>query len=513
MSHPPRTVHVVTTELLRTGLATRLAEGLETLRAVLAELDVATLHGDDARRLAEMFAQAGRLCEAGLTVTAARVAETGSWQSDGQPSPEAWVARTTRRSTTSARRTLETGRRVLRQPEVRAHLQAGALSTEQAEEISAAATEAPAATRALLEQARSDASLTALRSACRNARAGASSEADERARHRRIHASRSLRAWTDTDGAGRIDGRMTADSLARLMAHLQPFGDREFERARLEGRRERFEAYSLDALLAMAEASASDADEPDGDLDTPVASLDGRRAEWGDADDAGASQARCDGVGSIDDSDVGARGSPASADGSRRSSADTCRSRRVRAPATVLIRVDLPALRRGWSEAGEQCEIDGIGPVPVAVVREWTHDAFMALVVTDGVDVRSVVHLGRFATAAQRSALLVRDPECVVPGCHVRSRLEIDHVDPWESSHVTTLDRLARLCHPHHQMKTHQGWTLGGRPGSWSWDPPRGRQSGTEPSDPFECSASFGSSPISGIGELFGEGGDDPFPP
>lgn len=528
MSHPLRTVVGVTTELLRKGLATRLAEGLETLGDVLAELDVATLHGDDARRLAELFAQAGRLCEAGLTITAARVAETGSWQSGGQPSPEAWVARTTHRSTTSARRTLETGRRVSRQPEVSAQLQAGTLSTEQAEEISAAAAEAPSATSELLEKARSDPSLPALRSACRHARAAASSEAEERARYRRIHASRALRTWTDADGAGRLDARMTADSLARLLSYLQPFEDREFERARLEGRRERYDAYSLDALLAMAEASAEAADEPEGDPDRPVAA-DGTRSGdpvaecggWGDAGDGWSQRESGDrddggsggppGAGRRDDRGGGARGSPPGASGGGdRSSTGT---RRVRAPATVLIRVDLPALRRGWSEAGEQCEIDGIGPVPVAVVREWTHDAFMALVVTDGVDVRSVVHLGRFATAAQRSALLVRDPECVVPGCHVRSRLEIDHVDPWESSHVTTLDRLARLCHRHHQMKTHQGWTLGGGPGFWSWDPPAGRSPATAPSRPLERTAPHAGSSISGMSELFGEDRDHPFPP
>jgi hypothetical protein len=36
-------------------------------------------------------------------------------------------------------------------------------------------------------------------------------------------------------------------------------------------------------------------------------------------------------------------------------------------------------------------------------------DAFLAAVVTDGVDVRSVVHLGRNDTAHQRTALEVRD--------------------------------------------------------------------------------------------------------
>ena len=59
-------------------------------------------------------------------------------------------------------------------------------------------------------------------------------------------------------------------------------------------------------------------------------------------------------------------------------------------------------------------------------------DAFLAAVVTDGVDVRAVAHLGRQVTAHQRTALLIRDPECVVPGCHTRWPLETDHVTGWE---------------------------------------------------------------------------------
>lgn len=36
----------------------------------------------------------------------------------------------------------------------------------------------------------------------------------------------------------------------------------------------------------------------------------------------------------------------------------------------------------------------------------------------------------------------------------------------------TELANLARLCAPHHDMKTNGGWTLGGGPGRWTWDPP-----------------------------------------
>src|SRR2546423_12501426 len=94
-------------------------------------------------------------------------------------------------------------------------------------------------------------------------------------------------------------------------------------------------------------------------------------------------------------------------------------------------------------------------------------DGFVTAVVSDGVDVSNVAHLGRRPTAHQRSALEVRDPECVVPRCHVRVGLEIDHVEPWSATRVTKLDALARLCRFHHAQKTHEGYRLEGGPGHW----------------------------------------------
>ena len=103
-------------------------------------------------------------------------------------------------------------------------------------------------------------------------------------------------------------------------------------------------------------------------------------------------------------------------------------------------------------------------------------DAFVSAVVTDGVEVSRVAHLGRRPTAHQRSALEVRDPECVVDGCHVRVGLEIDHVEPWSATRVTKLDALARLCRFHHAQKTHEGYRLEGGPGHWRWLKPDGTE-------------------------------------
>jgi hypothetical protein len=137
--------------------------------------------------------------------------------------------------------------------------------------------------------------------------------------------------------------------------------------------------------------------------------------------------------------------------------------------AVVHVHVDEAALERGRVLAGETCRISGVGPVPVATVRRLAADAIVKAVATDGADIRAVAHLGRAIPARLRTALEARDPVCVVPGCDVRSGLEIDHIVPLARGGPTALANLARLCRWHHAQKTHHGWRLGGVPGAWTW--------------------------------------------
>jgi hypothetical protein len=138
----------------------------------------------------------------------------------------------------------------------------------------------------------------------------------------------------------------------------------------------------------------------------------------------------------------------------------------------VHVRVDHAALVRGHTEGGEMCEVPGVGPVAVATARAWAGDAVLKALVTNGVDVVAVAHVGRTVTAAQRAALEERDPTCVVPGCAMARGLEIDHVDGWALTRTTTVDRLARLCRWHHHLKTYCGYRLDGSAGHWRLVPP-----------------------------------------
>lgn len=244
----------------------------------------------------------------------------------------------------------------------------------------------------------------------------AAAAADEKARHAALHRSRYLRHWTGQDGAFRMDLRTTPEAGAAILAGLEPFRAAIFADARAAGARERAEAYAADALEAMARAADAE-------------------ATVGGTEASGTNQ--------------GPRSGGPRAD--------------------VAVGVDASALERGHVEPGETCEIPGIGPVPMATVRALLGDAVVKLLLTRGVDVVAVVHLGRTVTAHQRSALEQRDPTCVVEGCPVRRHLEIDHVDGWALTRVTTLDRLARLCLWHHHQKTYGGLRLEGGPGHWQW--------------------------------------------
>jgi hypothetical protein len=149
--------------------------------------------------------------------------------------------------------------------------------------------------------------------------------------------------------------------------------------------------------------------------------------------------------------------------------------------STIHVVVDYDALVRGHTAAGEQCEIPGVGPIPVSVARRLSEDCFLKLLVTKGVDIVAVAHGGRNIPAHIRTALEVRDPKCIVPRCDVRRRLQIDHRDTFGRTQITSYHDLARLCPWHHYQKTFLGYTYRGGPGTWEWIPPENRDEDLTP--------------------------------
>jgi hypothetical protein len=130
------------------------------------------------------------------------------------------------------------------------------------------------------------------------------------------------------------------------------------------------------------------------------------------------------------------------------------------ANAKIIVRIDHSALVRGYPVPGEVCEVEGIGTVDVASVRDWMTDAFLAAVLTDGTDITRVVHLGRKATALQTTALQADGIRCQRLGCGRTEGLQLDHREEWSKTHHTRLGELDWLCRYDHSLKTLYGWTL-----------------------------------------------------
>ncbi len=87
-------------------------------------------------------------------------------------------------------------------------------------------------------------------------------------------------------------------------------------------------------------------------------------------------------------------------------------------------------------------------------------DAFLAGVVTKGVDVANVFHLGRKPTVYQSTALDWLSPTCTTLGCNNTHRLETDHRVDWARTKVTLLRWLERHCEPCHHKRSRLGWAL-----------------------------------------------------
>ena len=121
---------------------------------------------------------------------------------------------------------------------------------------------------------------------------------------------------------------------------------------------------------------------------------------------------------------------------------------------------DERAYRRGHAHEGEVCHIIGGGPIPVSVAREIAKDAFLKVVLHDGVEIKQVAHLGRHRPAELETALGLGAPPdfagvtCCEPGCERRYGLEWDHVDPVANQGPTSFENLAARCYPHHREKT-----------------------------------------------------------
>lgn len=225
-----------------------LSEVVEALREAVRLFEPRTLGGGPAVSALKLFAEVERLGSAGKALAARRVEETRAWQQSGTRSAAHFVASTAGSSVRSAVVSLETARRLEHLPATAAALREGKLSEAQAAEVASAAGARPSAEAELLAAATTE-GLVALRERCRAVRAEGEAGL---ASYERARAGRYLRHWADDEGAVRLDARLAPDDGAKLLAAIDVERSRIFAEARSAGRREPYEAYAADALVALA---------------------------------------------------------------------------------------------------------------------------------------------------------------------------------------------------------------------------------------------------------------------
>jgi hypothetical protein len=369
-----------------------------------------------AAELVALFAEIERLGAAGKMLYSNRAAESSVWRDEGHRCAASWMAEKTKTGMGEALATFETAAALESLPATSQALRRGDLSAPQVKAIAAAAVDHPGSESELLQRAATQ-TLKGLKERCAQVRAAATSAKQERDRYNAIRAARYVRHWSDPDGAFRLDAKLTPDAGAKLLGALESEANARFARARRTGEHESPGAYRADALVALV------TDDPETTVPT------------GSAQSPGPTR------------------------------------------STVCIRVDAKALRRGYATEGETCHIPGVGPIPVATVTRQLSDAFVKVLVTDGVDVSTVCHIGRSVPAHVQSALDERDPQCVVPGCDSSQGLENHHWNiPYAECGTSTLSGLARVCRWHHDLVTYDGYELTGGAGSWEMRaPPGGR--------------------------------------
>jgi hypothetical protein len=364
-----------------------LTSARQSLRRFSDTVDLDALTPAEARAAVEEYAAIEKAAACGRLRMLRRL--------EDHPTTVDWLAKKTGQSKAQAARDVEAASKV--RPATDQALKDGELSADQAREVTSGADADPTEERALLDSARNE-SMAELRRKAKKVRAAATDDAEK---EKRAQAERDVRSQSDPETAkSTITVEGPGGKVGEMLTLLEPFVQAEFDKARIEGRRERRGALQFDGLLAALRLAA---DRRIGRHDTAP--------------------------------------SPG-------------------ALAKMLVRVDATALSRGHTIAGETCEIDGLGPVPVAALRDFLPDAAIYLIVENGRDVFNVTNLARRANAHQQVVLEWLGLECTRQGCGATRNLQVDHRVEWNKIHLTELANLDVLCTPDHRRKTHERWAL-----------------------------------------------------
>jgi hypothetical protein len=417
----------------------------------VADLEIDRFSVEDSRTLACFFTTVERTAQAGKGKALARAARADVHVGTPYRSPAEALAAETGDSVGETKDLVQLAETLADQPEVEQAFSDGTLSRRRAALVAGAVKADPDKESELVDAAKTE-SEAQLKERCLRVKAAARSEEDEERHQRRLHAQRKARTYTDEDGAVCLTATFTPGVGAEVTAAIEAQADRQFEQARREGREESPAAYRADAVSALLTGKG---------LVGPLGRSQGAPATP-ESTSTGATRGN------------GTTGTPSTTSGPGDPAAPASPTERSSDPkATLSVVIDLEALRRGQVADGERCEIPGVGPVPVTYAHDLLGEALVELLIARGTDVTTVYSAGRHIPQRVRSALLLRDPRCVVPGCDARLGLENDHwVTDYAEGGLTSLDNLARLCRRHHRDRTHHGFELRKDGDTWIWIAP-----------------------------------------
>lgn len=130
----------------------------------------------------------------------------------------------------------------------------------------------------------------------------------------------------------------------------------------------------------------------------------------------------------------------------------------------VVVHVDIDALRGTDSltdDAGDRCEIAGVGAIPPELARQLGCDASIVTMIEKDGEILSVGRKTRKVPAHIRRAVRARDKGCRFSGCTHTRFVHDHHIEHWAPDEgETKLSNLVTLCRFHHRFVHAHGYKV-----------------------------------------------------
>ncbi len=235
---------------MTTSTVGRLTKMAEFMQLSLKFLDPHALQNSQLVEASRLFAEIGKLAEAGTMLLAPVIERQGAYRGDGYKNTAEMLAHQSGSSLGAAHGKVNTAKKLRAKPKSTEALRKGKLSGAQAGLLGDAH---PDDEESLLEQA--EKGFGRMRDAAEDAKAARTSEESAMQQYRRTHAERGFRKWMK-NGAFCFAGSTTADRGAEWMGAVDHERQRLYDEARREGRQEDPSAYLMDAIINLCTGNA-----------------------------------------------------------------------------------------------------------------------------------------------------------------------------------------------------------------------------------------------------------------